>query len=59
MVPYLMQPSFSFLMWVFPVVLMAVFMALAGVLFSMLECYNEGIMRFKVCWKSNLPPSWG
>jgi len=52
-----MQPSFSFLMWALPVVVMVVFMALVAVLFSMLMYYKEGIMRFKVYWKSNLPPS--
>ena len=57
MVPDLMQPSFSFLMWALPVVVMVVFMALVAVLFSMLMYYKEGIMRFKVYWKSNLPPS--
>ena len=29
-----------------------------GVSFSMLMYYNEHIMRLKVYWKLNLPPSW-
>ena len=33
-------------------------MALVGVSFSMLIYYNEHIMRLKVYWKFNLPPSW-
>ena len=28
--------------------------AQVGVSFNMLAYYNEGIMRLKVCWKSNL-----
>lgn len=55
--PDLMQSSFSSLLWALPVV-RAVFMALVGVLFSMLKYYSEGIMRFNVYRKSNLPPSW-
>ena len=33
-------------------------MVLAGVIFSLLMCYEERIMRLKVYWKSNLLPSW-
>ena len=29
-----------------------------GVSFSMEMHYNECIMKLKVCWKSNLLPSW-
>ena len=33
-------------------------MVLVGVSFSMLMYYNEHIMKPKVHWESNLPPSW-
>ena len=33
-------------------------MAPMGVSFSMLICYNKRTMRLKVCWNSNLLPSW-
>ena len=33
-------------------------LVLVGVSFSMLMYYNECIMRLKVHWKLNLPPSW-
>ena len=43
--------------WPFMVSLGTV-MALVGMSFSMLIYYNECIIRLKVYWKSNLPPSW-
>ena len=33
-------------------------MAPVGVSFSMLIYYSDCIIRLKVYWKSNLPPSW-
>ena len=43
--------------WPFMVSLGTV-MALAGVSLSMLMYYNEHMMRLRVHWKSNIPPSW-
>ena len=43
--------------WLFMVRLRTV-MALVGVSFSMLTYYDELMMRLKVCWKLNIPPSW-
>ena len=43
--------------WPFMVDLRTV-MVLVRVPFSMLVYYNEHVMRLKVSWKSNLPPSW-
>ena len=43
--------------WPFMVDLRTV-MVLVRVPFSMLVYYNEHVMRLKVYWKSNLPPSW-
>ena len=54
--PELMQHSFSVLVLTFPVVVMAT--ALLGMSLNMLTHYNECIMRLKVYWNSNLPPSW-
>ena len=49
----MMQHFFSVFVWAFGVV-----MAMVDVSFSILMCYNKCIMRLKVYWKSNLPPSW-
>jgi len=43
--------------WPFMVDLRTV-MVLVRVPFSMLVYYNEHVMRLKVYWKLNLPPSW-